>query len=126
MAEEKKVNETVERKTALESLGMQTIMQARGFSGVTGMPAPEHYPILVGLQASKKKDGTGYAYNLYLEEDYNEYDLLRGQCIGVKTSSVYVRDESKIPPDLKIGDHIKIYSVQRGQYVVVDEIRIMN
>lgn len=126
MAEEKKVNETEKQTASTERLGMSTIVQAQALQGMPGTSAPAHYPKVVGLQASKRKDGTGFSYNLYLEEGFNEYDLQRGQCIGVKTSNVYVRDVAKIPPELKLGDHIKVSSVARGQYIVVDEIRIMN
>lgn len=126
MAEEKKMNET-EKKTASESLGMQTLITAQSFQDMLGTAADDEKPLkVVGLQSSKRKDGAGYSYNLFFEQEFNGYDLQRGQCVGVKVSSVYLRNESKIPPDLKLGDYVKVYSVPRGNYVVVDEIRILN
>lgn len=90
-----------------------------------GVPQ-ENQKKVIGIQSIKKKDGSGYAYKLYMSEPYTAYERDHGDCLGVKVSDEYIGDESKLPPDLMIGDIIKITKVQRGQFLSVDEIRILN
>lgn len=116
-----------------QRLGMRQIREAQSFremeelraARASGQPG-ENEKKVIGMQAIKKKDGSGYAFKLFMTEPYTAYEKQHGECLGVKVCDEYVGDESKIPADLALGDIIKITKIQRGQFLSVDEIRILN
>lgn len=123
---EQKTKQETKPELKPEAPGMRMIMQAQLLeSGVKPVTEEDRYREVVGIQAIKKKDGTGYAFRLYFTEPYTTYDMQNGQCIGVRVSDEYIRDAALIPPDLKIGDRVKIYKEQRGTFLSVVEIRII-
>ncbi|MBD5531081.1 MAG: hypothetical protein HDQ98_14525 [Lachnospiraceae bacterium] len=106
----------------VQSLKEMEELRAARASGQPG----ENEKKVIGMQAIKKKDGSGYAFKLFMTEPYTAYEKQHGECLGVKVCDEYVGDESKIPADLALGDIIKITKIQRGQFLSVDEIRILN
>ncbi|MDE5817718.1 MAG: hypothetical protein K2I07_00135 [Lachnospiraceae bacterium] len=123
---EEKTDHKTKQEAKSEALGMRMIMQAQALErGVKPVDEDERYREVIGIQSIKKKDGSGYAFRLYFTEPYTTYDLQNGQCIGVRVSDEYIRDTSLIPPDLKIGDRVKVYKEQRGTFLSVVEIRIV-
>lgn len=116
-----------------QRIGIRQIREAQSFKEMeelraarsSGEPA-ENEKKVIGMQSIKKKDGSGYAYKLFMTEPYTAYEKQHGECLGVKVCDEYVGDESKIPLDLALGDIIKITKIQRGQFLSVDEIRILN
>lgn len=134
--EQAQVNASEPSQTALQEgqrMGIRQIREAQSFREMevlraarnSGEPA-ENEKKVVGMQSIKKKDGSGYAYKLFMTEPYTAYENQHGVCLGVKVCDEYVGDESKIPQDLVLGDIIKITKIQRGQFLSVDEIRILN
>ncbi len=109
----------------LQSLREMEALRAARDAASAGVPQ-ENQQKIVGIQSIKKKDGTGYAYKLFMTEPYTAYEKDHGDCLGVKVCDEYIGDESKLPPDLAIGDIVKISKIQRGKYLSVDEIRILN
>lgn len=123
---EQKTKQETKPEAKPEALGMRMIMQVQALeSGVKPVTEEDRYREVVGIQSIKKKDGTGYAFRLYFTEPYTTYDMQNGQCIGVRVSDEYIRDAALIPPDLKLGDRVKIYKEQRGTFLSVVEIRII-
>ncbi len=108
-----------------QSLREMEALRAARDAASAGVPQ-ENQKKIVGIESIKKKDGSGYAYKLFMTEPYTAYERDHGDCLGVKVCDEYVGDESKIPSDLAIGDIVKINKIQRGQYLSVDEIRILN
>lgn len=131
-----KAVETPERKETQQEdqrLGIRQIREAQSFREMEELRAArsngepsENEKKVIGMQSIKKKDGSGYAYKLFMTEPYTVYEKQHGECLGVKVCDEYVGDESKIPADLALGDIIKITKIQRGQFLSVDEIRILN
>lgn len=118
--------EVKQEAAKMEKLGMQEILQAQALEGgMKPVSEEDRYRIVCGIQSVKKKDGSGYAYKLYFQEPYTTYDMQNGQCLGTRVSDEYIRDAALVPPTLAIGDRVKIYKEQRGNYLSVVEIRIL-
>ncbi len=78
---------------------------------------------IVGIAKIKRKDGSGYSWKLYLMEQFSDYELANTECSGMKTADEYI--SSYDCSGLKVGDIVKIYKVQNGQFLRVDEIRVL-
>ena len=78
---------------------------------------------IIGIKNGTSKDGKPTKTYFYTEE-YSDYDLKNGHCVGVKCGSEY--SQNVFDTELKVGDKCKMYheviNSKNGSFTILSDI----